>query len=237
MNIKATLDGFREKCSKEQKKLNKKYPYYPIEYYFERIDEVCGMEHVNISLLEEGLFALNSGQEAYRVRVKVSLLDDDFKEVIYREATGIQEVQYTDQGIYAGLKNISTIAEQKAIKNALHLFGFFGKFDEESSSSKEKEPKKTEVKESKPQKGYVLKTSSEMTEERTDKNTGKPVYSVFAEDLKGLTKYKIVFYPNKYLENTEKMNTLIASSKQGVGIKIEASECNNEGVLIFNKFN
>lgn len=233
----ATINGMTVKeCCKQlarykmpQKKLYGKYPYYRISEYRERLDEVLGVDHYYVTYTAPQIFRIDSGQEILCLNCRITVLDDEYKPIFYKEGCGSKELQYTKEtGRLDGISNVAYSASTSAFKNACKNFCMFGDksnddmFDEDGSLPFS-ETRQTQGNSSKPSDNktvtericFVLTEKPEMM--REDEHTKKPVYKAVAQiaegDVMHIEKCEIVFYPNQYKNHVELINELCSMDK------------------------
>lgn len=221
----------------------RKYPYYKIKSYYERVNSVLGLAHYKVMFSEVGPIAqISSRQEFLTIKCTLQILDDNFQPVIERQGYGSREITFNDSGKEVNIHNLYRIASQLAFKATWDQLNIFGKSYEscEDYEEKIKPNKQTEAKGENPSSSisanttptantaggpqnngqpenhtYWMKTSGKMVVDRTDRNTAKPVYTLlgFGKEEKP---YKVIFYPNQYKNCEQKMNQLISICETGV---------------------
>lgn len=204
------------------KMLQGKYPYYPISLYRARLDEVLGMDHYNVTYSQVQFFRINSGQEMLSVTCRITVLDDDYKPIFYKEGCGTKELQYTNATQRLdGINNILHSASTGAFKNACKNFSMFGDKTNEDmmedevkplqNQGKDLSPKDTEKRKDVIKIRFVICKKPEIV--REDDRAGKPVYRAVAHIAEGNGKMReeeceIIFYPNQYRSHVDFINEL-----------------------------
>ena len=238
--------------SEKPKYLQGKYPYFPIDAYYNRLRSVIGLEHYTEELIYKEYITIGNGQQLFSAVCKITLLDDNFTPILSKTGIGGVEVHYNDEGVLAGLKNIENNAYLLAFKAAWHKLNIFGirdldHVDSENSSYKERphdtgSTSSTTPRESRQNDTLWLSLDGPFTEARTDKQTGKPVYVVRAKQFNTQNQYRVVdviFYPNQYTKALDEFNRLLANQSTKPRIHIIASESGakeNVTQLVFKGF-
>jgi len=233
----ATINGKTVKeCCKQlarykmpQKKLYGKYPYYRISEYRERLDEVLGVDHYHVTYSPPQIIQLGSGQEMLCVNCRITVLDDEYNPIFYKEGCGSKELQYTKEtGRLDGISNVAYSASTSAFKNACKNFFMFGDksnddiYDEEgvipfseTHQTMDKTNRQPDNKAVAERICFVLTDKPEIV--REDAHTQKPVYKAVAQiaegDVMHIEKCDIIFYPNQYKNHVALINELCSMEK------------------------
>lgn len=258
INGKSVQDVLKElRASKNpDKKLLNKYPYYKIDSYYERVNSVFGTEHYTVDYSERQLYTTASGQEVMVCKCRITILDDDFQPILYKEAYGGREIHYNQTTLIDdGIKNLATNAASSAFKEVWKSFGIFGlrpgdaSDDESAGAGNSHTGTQKDVSNSDPQvtgeqaneyQHYVLVGNSTVAIERLDTQTNKNVYKYRCRDSKNRIVYDVIFYPNRYKKVEEQLNRMISSAQNGsLQISINAKKlAERDGViqLVFDNF-
>lgn len=223
--------------------LMNKYPYYKIETYHERLDNVIGCDHYNVDIIDRHYTTIANKQELFSVCVRITLLDDNYQEICHKDGYGGREVNYGEtSGKDGGLKNIENNAAMSAFKAAWHQFGIFGTRCSDDNSVKNTSHLSQTPHSNNQTRGQKLTliTKSYMCEERLDKETGMAVYKLKAVYSDTGNPCEVIFYPNQYDKYSDLMKRFITSCQQKeTTVTMMCSEGNSfNGVpqLIFKGF-
>lgn len=233
------------------KKLMGKYPYYKIDSYYERVNSCIGTDHYTVEYSDRELHTIASGQEVMLCKCRITILDDDFHPILFKEAYGGREIHYGEQShIDDGVKNLAANAAAAAFKEAWKSFGIFGiRPDDNSEDGKnssathagEKEKAADNAQQSQDDyETYHLTGSKCVVVERTDSRTNMPVYKYRCKGIDTKTEYDVIFYPNRYKNIKDKMKKLIDMASNGpLMLCIKAKKLDQrDGVfqLVFDQF-
>ena len=228
------------------KKLYGKYPYYKIGSYYERVNACFGTDHYMVEYSELEFLTIESGQECMHCKCRITLLDDEYQPIMYKEAYGGREIHYSDTTHNDdGIKNLANNTALAAFKECWKAFGIFGiRPDDENEFEQDLSGKETKASinsgSSNDYQKFLLKGENQVTIERTDSRTNLPVYKYRCKDIENGIAYDVIFYPNKYKRVGDKMNKLIATALNGpMQLCIKAkklSERNGVFQLVFDQF-
>ena len=228
MDMKHIMELLAEGKEKT-KQLDNGYAYRNINEYLERLNSVLGTEHYNTEYKQvESLLIGN--QLVISCVCRITILDANYQPVFYKEGCGATEVSRykKDKDGFVNLKGAYHVAETDAFKNAckaLGVFGFENEKDNKSGNRKvnsESSPKQaTQTSQGASTGGTVRKyldiicaTTEAFKIEREDRNSGQSVYKVAVvlyenNKVNQQNKAEIIFYPNRYAKDCEKLNECI----------------------------
>lgn len=230
MDMKSVMKQLAERKEMTEQ-LENGYAYRNINEYLERLESVLGTEHYNTEYRNvESLVVGN--QLVISCVCRITILDDNFQPVLYKEGCGATEVSRykKDKEGFVNLKGAYHVAETDAFKNACKALGVFGFKENKKSggagneSSHNGSTQNTQSNNSTGATGRkflnITCASMEPFEiVRDDRNSGQPVYKVSVamyEDrvLNREKKAAVIFYPNKYAKATETLNSCIGRAKE-----------------------
>lgn len=234
------------------KKLMGKYPYYKIDSFYERVNSCVGTDHYTVEYSDRELHTIASGQEVMLCKCRITILDDDFQPVLFKESYGGREIHYGEQShIDDGIKNLASNAAIAAFKEAWKSFGIFGIRPDDNSEDGKNSTSSTQAGNNEntaddtqqtqnDYETYQLAGTESVVIERTDTRTNMPVYKYRCKGIGTQTEYDVIFYPNRYKKIEDKMKKMIATASNGpMQLSIKAKKLDQRnGVLqlIFDQF-
>jgi len=232
--ITDVLKQLREKKTPKKDKAGK--PYFSIAEYFNVFDNAVGVANYNVDYSDYTYTNTLSGQELYSVKCRITILDDDGKPVLYRECYGGYTTQAEhNTGKDVNLQNSAEFVCNTAFKNAAKKFGVFGKYEEGDNSSNANTGKPPVQNSQKSQQSStntvkLFATVGAFNKLRDDEQTGRPVYGLSAQEYVGERPEEglsnIIFYPNQYKNETERLNAYIGQCADEKRIKLRIKVSN-----------
>lgn len=214
------------------------YGYFKAAEYITKFDEVVGVAGYNVEYSDYQYQITSAGQECFTVKCIITILDDDSRPVIKREAYGSCECKYSkDTGKVVNLQNSSDFVCSYAFKNAAKRFGIFGlktkDLEGEYTQKQTPKPKQNQTATT-DKKELTLNFYTKGSFEQVSERDGRPVYKLSAYEAVGDGKCRdtisqIIWYPNQYSKVAGKLNEIIATcEKRAMGLRIKVKSCGDD---------
>lgn len=223
--------------------LDGKYPYHTIDQYEKRLNNVVGRSNWQAEYQTEPTTQLSTGQVLFEKKCVLKIFDQEGCVALYSEGFGGEEVKWSNKDQrYIFLSNAPGYAKIAAFKDALRSLNMFG--IHLSEDRKEQQKPASSKKEKKPEISMVFLTEGPMAAATIEERTNKPVYKLAAHEVVGNlcreNTCDIIFYPNQYGKDAQKINNLCAATETGqkkISIKVsESGVRNNVQQYVFKGF-
>ena len=234
------IRAYKKKTKQKDAGNGKSYGYFPIDEYFQRLDEVIGTDHYLVETDDFQKIRMESGQEMMIVRCKISILDDQGRVIVTKSAYGGTEIQYAKAtGRDSGIGNAPGNACKDAFKAAAELFGILGYHGYRTSEGAEKPhrervsdtPAPVKGEENPEKKDAPVNFVSEGAFFEAGERNGRTIWKLAAHERVSDQKLKssvseVIFYPNQYGKDAEKFNTFFSMvARQATPFKATVQAC------------
>ena len=228
MIMKDILQNFKT-CKKSISKKeygNKSYPYYRSSCYLEALEELVGLENVEITYTPMQFLTIQSGQELFYLSCTVTIRDENGK-TLSRTGYGGREVSYNSQQREVNLSNLPESVQKVAFKNACKAFGLLipSRQDNAASGKPSASSEKQSTDHTKQCLTFITSGSFFICAEQKGRSVYKVQAHLVCGDRMESKISEIVFYPNRTSKCVQDMNRYIAKAKSSpCELQIEATE-------------
>lgn len=226
--------------AKPKKGKKMKFEFIPVEEYLKVLDKYVGVTNYTTEYSELQYFKVQSGQDMFTIRCRITILDDDGNVVTFKEGMGGSEFAYSQDngGRDVNLKNSPVYAQQSAFKTAAKSIGCFDFYGSSDSSDEKPSQNERQTQNAKPAQASssggkkvlsVHSVGKMFTVEGREDANGQPTYKlpvkVEGEDVLS----EIIFYPNHYDKLADTFNKFIArTSRKGVDFSTSVTQCKEQ---------